>query len=70
MKLLRNFVMFWYEFIVGDDWKLAVGVVIALVVSAALVSSGLHSIAWLLLPIMVGLALVGSLVWHVRNLNN
>jgi hypothetical protein len=36
---LKGFGMFWYEFIVGDDWKIACAVVVALGVAAALVVS-------------------------------
>ncbi len=32
MKFLRSFGQFWYDFIIGDDWKIAVAVVSALVV--------------------------------------
>lgn len=30
MKLLKAFGMFWYDFIIGDDWKIAVAAVAAL----------------------------------------
>lgn len=42
MRLLgfvKGFAMFWYEFIVGDDWKIAGAVVASLGVAAALVAS-------------------------------
>lgn len=29
MKFLKSFGQFWYDFIIGDDWKIAVAVVIA-----------------------------------------
>jgi hypothetical protein len=32
VKFLKAFGQFWYDFIVGDDWKIAVGVVLALTV--------------------------------------
>jgi hypothetical protein len=35
MSLLRSFGRFWYDFVVGDDWKIAVGVVLALAVLVA-----------------------------------
>ena len=35
MKFLKAFGEFWYDFIVGDDWKIAVGVVVALAVLLA-----------------------------------
>ena len=30
MRSLKSFGRFWYEFIIGDDWKIAAAVVIAL----------------------------------------
>jgi hypothetical protein len=30
VKFLKSFGQFWYNFIIGDDWKIAVAVVIAL----------------------------------------
>ena len=30
MKFLKAFGQFWYDFIIGDDWKIAVAVLIAL----------------------------------------
>lgn len=32
MRALKAFGRFWYDFIIGDDWKIAVAVVSALVV--------------------------------------
>ncbi|WP_020574197.1 hypothetical protein [Actinopolymorpha alba] len=31
MKILKSFGWFWYDFLIGDDWKIAAGVVSALV---------------------------------------
>ena len=31
MKFLKSFGQFWYDFIIGDDWKIAVAVVTALI---------------------------------------
>jgi hypothetical protein len=28
MKNLKAFGMFWYDFLIGDDWRVAVGVVL------------------------------------------
>lgn len=38
MRVLREFGRFWYDLIVGDDWKVAVSVVIALSLSALLLT--------------------------------
>jgi membrane protein implicated in regulation of membrane protease activity len=32
--MVRSFGRFWYDFIVGDDWRIAVGVVVALAITA------------------------------------
>jgi len=66
MNMLRGFLRFWYEFIVGDAWELAAGSVIALVLCAALVPTAWHTITWILLPVMIGLSLAGSVVWYAR----
>ena len=39
MSLLRGFLRFWYDFIVGDDWRIAVGVVLVLAAGALLVAT-------------------------------
>ena len=51
MKRIRAFGMFWWDFVVGDDWRSAAGVVIALGVTAALVAGGVN--AWWLMPVAV-----------------
>ena len=38
---LRQFGAFWYDFVIGDDWRVAVGVVLALAATY-----GLHQAAW------------------------
>jgi hypothetical protein len=56
VRRLRGFGAFWWEFVVGDDWVVAAGVVVALVVTAVLAAGGLP--AWWFLPIAV-LSLLG-----------
>ncbi|MFE3187735.1 hypothetical protein ACFXHA_01925 [Nocardia sp. NPDC059240] len=51
MTALRAFLAFWYDFIVGDDWFSALGVVAGLLATAILVHLGIN--AWWLLPIAV-----------------
>jgi len=38
VTLLRGFLRFWYDFIVGDDWRIALGVVLVLGAGAVLVA--------------------------------
>ncbi|WP_371402731.1 hypothetical protein OHA10_33185 [Kribbella sp. NBC_00662] len=40
MKFLKSFGQFWYDFIIGDDWKIAVAVVITLAIMVAAMLSG------------------------------
>jgi hypothetical protein len=54
-----RFLRFWWDFVVGDDWRAALGVVIALGATAALVAAGVD--AWWLMPIAVALVLYISL---------
>ena len=51
MNFIRGFLAFWYDFIVGDDWTVAVAVAIGLIVSAILNSN--HIPAWWLIPVIV-----------------
>ncbi|MGH2601333.1 MAG: hypothetical protein ACRDJ9_18340 [Dehalococcoidia bacterium] len=41
MNLIVGFARFWYDFIVGDDWKIAVAVVLALGLTLAVSSAGI-----------------------------
>ncbi|TKA04721.1 hypothetical protein FCI23_35180 [Actinacidiphila oryziradicis] len=54
-----RFLHFCYDFVVGDDWTVAAGVVIALAATALL--AGLGIAAWWLLPLAVVLLLGLSL---------
>ena len=55
---------FWYDFVVGDDWVLAVFVVLGVAATTALVSTGTNP--WWLLPVIVLLALPASLSHAAR----
>jgi len=59
MTHLRNFLRFWYDFIVGDDWVIAAGVVIALIVTGLLAQRGFN--AWWMMPAAVVILLTASL---------
>ena len=61
MSFLKRFVAFWYDFIVGDDWVVAAGVVVLLVATGALAHANLHSSAWVLMPVGVVFVLAISL---------
>ena len=40
MRWVRGFFRFWYDFIIGDDWRTAAGVAIVFVVGAIAVAAG------------------------------
>ena len=61
MAFWRRFGAFWFDFIVGDDWVLAVGAVIALALTAVVARSALQASAWVLLPVLAALVLATSL---------
>jgi len=60
---LRAFGAFWYDFIVGDDWRVAVSVIVALAVTYAVSKTSVPS--WWVLPAAVALVLPWSL-WRAR----
>ena len=39
MRLVKGFGRFWWDFIVGDDWRIAAGVVVVLTGGALLVAN-------------------------------
>ena len=57
------FVAFWYELIVGDDWRIAIAVVTALMATYA-VSNSISVPSWWVLPATVFIVLPPSL-WRV-----
>lgn len=62
MRWLKAFGAFWYDFVVGDDWRGAVAVAAALALTVTLVHVfGIN--AWWLLP---GAALA-ALGWSLRH---
>ncbi|MGH9095452.1 MAG: hypothetical protein ACRDXE_09860 [Acidimicrobiales bacterium] len=58
MRRLRAFGAFWYDFVIGDDWRVAVGVVLALAATYGI--SRVTSVSWWLLPVVVVVLLAAS----------
>lgn len=63
IRRLRAFLAFWVDFVIGDDWGVAVGVVVALAVTDGLSTLGVPS--WWVLPAAVLILLPLSL-WRAR----
>ena len=62
MRSVAAFGRFWWDFVVGDDPVVAIGVVLALAVTAGLNAAGLAG--WWLLPV-TAMAALGVSLWRV-----
>ena len=65
MSRLAAFGRFWWEFVIGDDWLVALLVAVAIGATAALAAAGVP--AWWLLPLSVLLVLWLSLRRAIRS---
>ena len=68
MKYVRGFFAFWYDFIVGDAWEVAAGVVLTLAALYALthyVDASASAYGAILLPLVI-VALLGYSLWRAR----
>ena len=59
MKYLVSFGRFWWDFVVGDDWRAAALVIVAIGVTAAVAASDIA--AWWVMPLAVVVVLYASL---------
>jgi hypothetical protein len=65
MTWLRRFGLFWWDFVIGDDWLVAVLVALGIGVTAALAAASVA--AWWLLPLAVLAVLWLSLRRAIRS---
>jgi hypothetical protein len=65
MSRVRAFGRFWWDFIVGDDWRAALGILLAIGGTAAIAAGGVP--AWWFLPAAVGVVLAFSLYREARD---
>jgi hypothetical protein len=63
-RRIRAFSAFLYDFVVGDDWRIAVAVVAGLALTYAVSRTSVP--AWWLLPVLLVVALPASLWLAVR----
>jgi hypothetical protein len=68
VSIVRGFGRFWWDFIIGDDWKIAATVAFTLAVGAVVAAAVATGSSWLapVLGLGVVLAFVTSLVADVR----
>jgi len=57
---LIAFARFWYDFVIGDDWRLAVGVTVTLALTALIAALAIP--AWWITPLGTVAVLVVSVV--------
>jgi hypothetical protein len=69
MRFLIGFFRFWYDFIIGDSWEIAAGVVAVLAIGAGLLRTDAVDRAFIPLVMALGVAFVlgGSLLAEVRH---
>lgn len=65
MKRVRAFFAFWYDFVVGDDWRVALGVVLALGLTFVLTRTTTIP-TWWLVPVAVVILLPVSIYRAAR----
>jgi hypothetical protein len=56
MAFVKGFVDFWYDFLIGDDWKIAAAVAVVLAVGAGIVASGSYDAHVLTALLALGIA--------------
>jgi hypothetical protein len=64
MGRIRGFGAFWYDFVVGDDWRNAVAVVLALLVTYVVAEAGFPE--WWIVPLAVAVILPVSVLRAAR----
>ncbi len=64
MSRIATFGRFWYDFIIGDDWRLALGVVFIISVVTVAAHHGVD--LWWLLPVAVAALLTVSVTHAPR----
>ncbi|HMA37570.1 MAG TPA: hypothetical protein VKY74_24160 [Chloroflexia bacterium] len=68
MKYIVGFFAFWYDFIVGDAWEVAAGVILsllALYLGIHFLTAGVRDYGAILLPLVIVVLLSYSL-WRAR----
>lgn len=64
IRLAKGFVLFWYDFIVGDSIVLAIGAPLALGLAYGFIHAGDRGIVQFVLPVAVVATLAASLAWR------
>jgi hypothetical protein len=65
VRFVKAFARFWWDFIVGDDWRVAAGIAALLALTWALTRAGYD--VWWLLPLGIVLVLAESVRREARS---
>jgi hypothetical protein len=65
LRFVKGFGQFWYDFIIGDDWRIAGAVAIVLAAAIAAVSGGVG--AGVLIPLFAAAIVAGFVVVMFMN---
>lgn len=65
MRYLRSFARFWWNFVVGDDWRAAAGLAVTLALVWLLERAGFD--VWWLLPLGVAVVLTAAIRRETRS---
>jgi hypothetical protein len=68
VRRVALFGRFWYDFIIGDDWRLALGVVVTITIVSVAAHQGAD--VWWLLPVAVAALLTVSVTHAARPRRN
>ncbi len=68
VERLKAFAAFWYDFVVGDDWLVAAGVVLGLVLTYLLAQHGSTNVWWVVLIALV--VLLPTSIWRAGRKNS
>jgi hypothetical protein len=60
IRKIRAFGAFWYDFIIGDDWRVAFGVTLAFILTYVLGRTTTTAIWWII-PLVVAILLPASI---------
>jgi hypothetical protein len=68
MRLIVGFARFWWDFVIGDDWRIAAGVAVVLAIAAVLVSqtTAAHALVAVLAAVGVALVAIAAILSSAR----
>ena len=66
MKYILRFIYFWYHFVIGDDWRIAISVIVGFSITLYLTNNYKYLNIWWLIPLLVSYILTISFWLEIR----